>query len=127
MFFKAYPLIINLRLRHLRPWPHPHIRLKEYLMEILILGVVLSFNILIILWKFRNNRLADGLADAFLLLGVTIVFSGSTALLSIGAVGSMIIAVIGTAYLVYLFLIVAFVFGIFFAHLAIQRWRSRWN
>lgn len=61
-------------------------------MEYLILGMALAFNVLIVIWKLKRNRIADGILDASLLILVAIVFSGSTATLIIGTIGSMFIS-----------------------------------
>ena len=61
-------------------------------MELLFIGVAVAFNLLIIIWKFRNARIADAVADASLLVLVATVFGNSEALLIIGTIASTIIS-----------------------------------
>ena len=58
-----------------------------------IIGLAVAFNILIVIWKLQHDRRADGLVDGSLLVAVALLFSGSTALLIIGTIGSMIVSV----------------------------------
>lgn len=62
-------------------------------MELIIIGIAVAFNILIVIWKLRNNRVIDGIVDGALLTAVAIVFSGSTAALIIGTIGSAIVSI----------------------------------
>ena len=61
-------------------------------MEILIMGAMLSFNILIIYYKVTHDRIPDGLLDASLLILLGFVFGGSTASLQIATVASAVIS-----------------------------------
>ena len=56
--------------------------------------VALFFNIAIVIWKLRKpDRRVDGIIDLSILIGVFIVFQGSTALLIIGTLGSMMVSI----------------------------------
>ena len=56
--------------------------------------VALFFNIAIVIWKLRKpNRRLDGAIDLSILIGVFIIFQGSTALLIIGTLGSMMVSI----------------------------------
>ena len=56
--------------------------------------VALFFNIAIVIWKLRKpNRRLDGIIDLSILIGVFIIFQGSTALLIIGTLGSMMVSI----------------------------------
>ncbi len=59
-------------------------------MEYLIIGVMVGFNLLIVIWKLTHKRVFDGLIDAGLLIAVTTVFSGGLGTLIIGTIGSAI-------------------------------------
>lgn len=62
-------------------------------MTLLIIGVAVAFNLLIVLWKFQNRPLIDAIVDASLLILVAMVFSVSTAALTVGTIGSFIVSV----------------------------------
>lgn len=62
-------------------------------MEFILIGIAVAFNILIVLWKFQHNRILDGFVDGTLLVAVAALFSGSTALLIIGTIGSLIVSI----------------------------------
>lgn len=56
--------------------------------------VALFFNIAIVIWKLRKaSRRVDGVVDLAILIGVFVVFSGSTSLLIIGTIGSMLVSI----------------------------------
>lgn len=56
----------------------------------LIIGIAVALNIVLVIWKLRNDRVADGTVDGILLVAVAWLFSGSEALLIIGTIGSAI-------------------------------------
>ena len=58
----------------------------------LVLGIVLAFNIIIVLWKFTHDRVMDGIVDGGLLCLVAVIFGGSTMTLIVGAIGSAIVS-----------------------------------
>ena len=62
-------------------------------MTILILGIVLSFNLIIIYVKIQKGRTGDAILDATALTILAIVFGGSSQSLAIGTVASSIISV----------------------------------
>lgn len=61
-------------------------------MDLILVGIAVAFNILVVLWKLQNERLLDGVIDGLLLATVAVVFSGSTAALIIGTVGSALVS-----------------------------------
>lgn len=62
-------------------------------MEMLILGAAIFFNIAIVKFKFDRGRIADATLDATLLVAVAVVFSGSTAALTMGTIGSVLVSI----------------------------------
>jgi Na+-transporting NADH:ubiquinone oxidoreductase subunit NqrB len=52
-----------------------------------------AFNIIIVIWKFRYNRVVDAIVDGSLLVAVFFVFMGSTQLLIIGTLASFIVSI----------------------------------
>ncbi len=61
-------------------------------MEALLIGLALSFNILVILWKIKHRSLTDGLMDA-LLLGVVMYIAGGTIMgTMMGTVASFVVS-----------------------------------
>lgn len=62
-------------------------------MEYTIMGIALAFNILVVMWKLRHDRVLDGIIDGSLLVLVAIIFSGSTAALIIGTIGSALVSI----------------------------------
>ena len=59
---------------------------------IAVLGIALSFNFIIILWKFQHNRTSDALLDSTLLALVGFIFSSTITGLMIGTIASAIIS-----------------------------------
>ena len=62
-------------------------------MELLIMGLAVSFNIIIILWKFSKDRIADAVLDASILATVTFVFSGTYSALVVGTIASCVVSI----------------------------------
>ena len=62
-------------------------------MSYVLLGVVMSLNFILVIWKFKHDRTLDAIVDGSLLAVVFMVFSGSTELLIIGTIGSFIISI----------------------------------
>ena len=61
-------------------------------MEYILLGLVVAFNIVLVIWKFRHHRFFDGLLDAGALVLVGSVFTGGFAALTMGAIGSAVVS-----------------------------------
>ena len=61
-------------------------------MEYILIGITVFFNIIIVIWKLEKQRYLDGLLDGFLLILVTIVFSGSYGALVVGTVASALVS-----------------------------------
>ena len=62
-------------------------------MEYFIVGIAVAFNVLVILWKLQQGRKADGVLDAAILIGITVIFSGSYGALVVGTVASAVVSV----------------------------------
>ena len=62
-------------------------------MEILVLGLILAFNLLVIYWKYTHERPVNATIDAAALVALAVVFGGSTMALSIATVASAAISV----------------------------------
>lgn len=61
-------------------------------MEVLILGLVSAFNILVILSKYRRNKYVNATVDLLLMIAIGAIFNGSTQALCIGMIASCIIS-----------------------------------
>ena len=59
----------------------------------LIMGVALSFNILIILWKAQHQRFMDAVLDAGLLAVVMMLSGGSAIGMMVGTIASAIVSI----------------------------------
>ena len=70
---------------------HSELR-KKYKMEYAILGAIVAFNIIIIIWKMRHHRWIDGILDGSALVAVALVFTGGIASLIVGTIGSFIVS-----------------------------------
>ena len=62
-------------------------------MMYLIIGLAVSFNVIIIMWKFGKGRFLDSVIDGTCLILVTIVFSGTYGALVVGTVASAVISI----------------------------------
>lgn len=62
-------------------------------MEFFIIGIAVAFNFLIIKAKLEHNRFADACLDAALLVGISLLFSGSYGGLVVATVASAIISI----------------------------------
>lgn len=56
------------------------------------MGLAVSFNIVIILWKFSKDRIADAILDGAILAIVTYVFSGTYSALVVGTIASCVVS-----------------------------------
>ena len=61
-------------------------------MMLLLVAIAVSFNLLVILWKFSNGRTMDATLDTGLLILVGSVFSGSFNALVVGTIASAIVS-----------------------------------
>lgn len=61
-------------------------------MSMLLVAIAVAFNLIIIVWKFRNKRITDGLIDTILLIAVAKVFAVSTETIIIGTIGSFAVS-----------------------------------
>lgn len=62
-------------------------------MEILIIGIVTAFNVLVIKWKLEKQRYEDAAFDFLLLLGLSFVFAGTYAGMAVATITSLIISI----------------------------------
>lgn len=63
------------------------------LVEILIIGGAVSFNVLTIKHKFEKKRFADAILDFIILLALSILFKGSLGGLQVATVASAIVSI----------------------------------
>ena len=61
-------------------------------MELLIMAVATAFNLMIIKWKFENDRMADAMLDAGLLGILALVFGGSLGGMMIATASSALVS-----------------------------------
>jgi len=59
----------------------------------LVLGLALAFNTIIIIYKFKNDRVFDALLDAGILATIASIFGGSTQSLTVGTIGSAVVSI----------------------------------
>jgi hypothetical protein len=62
-------------------------------MEFLLIGLAVAANIIFILFKYERKRYPDATLDFFLLIVVTIIFSGSYGALVVGTIASLVISI----------------------------------
>jgi len=62
-------------------------------MLILIMAGALAFNILVILWKYKHDRVFDAFLDGAILMGLATIFGGSQTSLMIATIASAIVSV----------------------------------
>jgi hypothetical protein len=67
-------------------------------MSFILFGIALFLNVYLVLRKFKSNRTFDATLDALLLVAVIVFFKGSTELLLVGTVGSMLISLYLTVF-----------------------------
>jgi len=58
-----------------------------------IIGIAVAFNIIIIMWKFKHNRIMNAIIDASALMAVAVIFGGSFNALVVGTIGSSIVSI----------------------------------
>jgi len=66
---------------------------KGAYMTVIILGVILSFNLIIIYYKATHDRVGDAILDATTLVLLATVFGGSTQSLTVATIASAIISI----------------------------------
>jgi len=59
----------------------------------LVMGLFVSLNLIIIIWKYKHKRTLDATVDATLLVVVGFVFMGSQGALIMGTIGSFIVSI----------------------------------
>ena len=61
-------------------------------MELIIIGLAVAFNFIIVLYKFQAGQYLNAIVEGGILIIVTIFFSMSTAALTIGTIGSLVVS-----------------------------------
>lgn len=61
-------------------------------MEYILVGLVSAFNLVIILQKFRRNRVEDGIFDVLLFGLLVVMFKGSYSGMVVGMVASLCVS-----------------------------------
>jgi hypothetical protein len=61
-------------------------------MEALIMGILVSLNFIILIYKFKKARYFDAIIDGSILVAIAIFMSGSQSLLFSGIIGSFIVS-----------------------------------
>ena len=62
-------------------------------MEYILVGILVFFNLVFIVWKFDHARYADAFLDTFLLILVAAFFSGSYGALVVGTIASALVSI----------------------------------
>lgn len=62
-------------------------------MNTTIMGIATALNVIVVLWKLRNDRILDGIIDGALLAAVMYVFMGSVSGLQMGTIGSAMVSI----------------------------------
>jgi len=61
-------------------------------MEVLIVGVLSAFNLIVIRWKFNHNHKLDAILDLLMILALNLMFGGTKTGMSIAMVASFTIS-----------------------------------
>jgi len=61
-------------------------------MEVLIVGILTAFNLIVIRWKFNHDHKLDALLDLFMITILNILFGGTKTGMSIAMVASFTIS-----------------------------------
>ena len=72
-------------------------------MELLLLGLMVSFNFIVLIRKYRLGRYADATLDMSLLVVLCFLFSGSFNALITGSFASLFISIYLYFYPIYIF------------------------
>lgn len=62
-------------------------------MEVVIVGLVTAFNVLVIKWKLEHHKYEDAILDTVLLLGLSYVFAGTYAGMVVATITSLVISI----------------------------------
>ncbi len=62
-------------------------------MEVVIVGLVTAFNVLVIKWKLEHQKYEDAILDTVLLLGLSYVFAGTYAGMVVATITSLVISI----------------------------------
>jgi len=62
-------------------------------MEFIIIGIVSALNLIVIVHKFKKNRVEDGIFDSLLFIFMVVVFSGSYGGMVVSMIASLIISI----------------------------------
>lgn len=62
-------------------------------MEVVIVGLVTAFNVLVIKWKLEHRKYEDAILDTVLLLGLSYVFAGTYAGMVVATITSLVISI----------------------------------
>jgi len=61
-------------------------------MEYILIGLVSAFNLVVILQKFKHNRIEDGVFDVLLFILLVMMFNGSYSGMVVGMVASLCVS-----------------------------------
>ena len=59
----------------------------------IIMGVLVSLNFIILIYKFKRSRYLDAIIDGSILVAIAVFMSGSQSLLFSGIIGSFIVSI----------------------------------
>lgn len=62
-------------------------------MELLIVGIITGFDILIIKWKWKHKRYEDAILDAIIGILIVLVFHGSLGGMVVGMIAALMISI----------------------------------
>lgn len=61
-------------------------------MEYVLIGIISAFNLVVILHKFKRNRIEDGIFDVLLFILLVMMFNGSYSGMVVGMVASLCVS-----------------------------------
>lgn len=62
-------------------------------MEVLVIGLATAFNFIVILVKFKSNRILDGILDITIFTIISSLFTGTISGMSVGMVASAVVSI----------------------------------
>ena len=62
-------------------------------MEAAVIGIATAFNFIVILIKFKQDRIEDAVLDISIFIAIAFMFSGTIAGMSVGMVASAIVSI----------------------------------